>query len=106
MRRTGLFLMAIFLAAPMLRECCLPAVVLHSCHQSTHAGNEWCSANQEAIAESRSTPAFFPVHFGFPATDATSDSGHFDSTNLAADELALARTHTLDLYIRTGALLI
>ena len=106
MRRTGLFLMAVFLAVTMLRECCLPAVVMHHCHQSKHADNESCSANQEAIAESRNTLAYFPVQFGFPATDATSDSGHFDSTNPAADELALARTHTLDLYLRTGALLI
>ena len=97
--------MAVFLAAPVLRECCLPAVVVDPCHQSRHADNEWCSANQEAIPESTSTLPFFPVHFGFPATDA-SDSGRFDSTNLAADELALARTHTVDLYIRTGALLI
>ena len=95
-----------FLVLPMVRECCLPTVVVRACHhQSKHADNEWCSENQEAIAENRSTLCFSPLHLGFTATD-VKEAVHVETNGEAADELLLARTHTVDLYLRTGALLI
>ena len=104
MRRTGLFLMAVFLAAPMLRECCAPILVTQHCHQSEGSDKPSCSPNPDAITANR-TFAFFSIHFGF-AEGKVIDSAVFESTGTALDEPVLSRTHTVDLYLRTGSLLI
>ena len=105
MLRTRCFLVAIFFAMPMLRECCFSTVPPYHCHQSQNTENKPCFSNQDAITENRSTLAFFTVPFEFPVT-AIRAPWQFESAGSAADELTLTITHTVDLYLRTGALLL
>src|SRR6266540_3089848 len=105
MRRTGLFLMIVFLAVPMLRECCLPTIATDHCHQSRNPDSRPCSPNPMAIAENRTSAAVLTADLGF-ADGTVGDAYPLESTSAAADELTLAHTHVVDLYLRTGVLLI
>jgi hypothetical protein len=103
----GFLLMAILLALPILRECCLPTMAaLHHCHQSGHSENWPCSPNPAAVTENKTTVEFSTVDFGF-AGRVVRDSGPFETANTAAIEFTLARPNTsTDLYLRTSVLLI
>src|SRR5437867_3787679 len=105
MRRTGLFLLMMFLVVPVLRECCLPAIATHHCHESSDSGNPSCLPNAVVGTENRTTVAFFAQDFGL-AEGMTGDSTQFGSMGSATVELTSPHTHPVDLYLRTRALLI
>ena len=107
MRRTGWLFMLLILAVPMLRECCLPVVTHPShCQESKQADSESCYSGQAAITESRTALAVsLSIDHGFPASHVWNSDG-FGSASPAANKLTFAHTQTIDLYLRTGALLI
>ena len=105
MRRARFFLVIIFLAAPMLRECCLPTVTIDHCDQSRNSDNRRCSPNPVAITENRTGVAVLTADVGFK-DGIVSDSWPIESISVAAGELTFAHIHVMDLYLRTGALLI
>ena len=107
MLRVGSFLMMVLLAAPMVRDCCLPVTHSLPCHESKHADDEDCFSNQQAIAETKSVAAVtIALDHWFPSV-AVLHSGCFPVVRDAAYEVARTRLHDgTDLYLRTGALLI
>ena len=107
MRRIGLFLMAMFLAGPMVRECCLPTVTTQHCDESKDSDHPSpCSSSPVAVAENKTTVEFSTLDFGL-ADSVVRNSNQIESATTAADELTfLPRDTSIDLYLRTGALLI
>jgi hypothetical protein len=106
MFRLGSFLMMIVLAAPMVRECCLPIVHAFPCHESKPTDDITCSASLQAIAETKAAtgirpspvlvlPALYPVSLAFAVAELR--------TSARTD---LNPSPPIDIYIRTGALLI
>jgi hypothetical protein len=106
MRRTGLILIAILLAMPIVHECCIPAAPAHHCHQSQDPAQPPCTSNPVAVAADKTGAQSFIVDFGF-AFDRNGNSTAFDFAKSAADEPAFSRPDIpIDRYLRTSALLI
>jgi hypothetical protein len=100
--------MMVLLAAPMVRDCCLPVTHSLPCHESKHADDEACFSNQQAVAEAKGVAAFtITLEHWFPSVTVL-HSGSFPEVRGAAS-YEVARAHPYDrtdLYLRTGALLI
>jgi len=107
MLRVGSFLMMILLAAPMVRDCCLPITHALPCHESKPADDEACFSNQQAIAATKDIAAFkIAIDHWFPSAAVIHSEG-FPELRDAAREVARAHSRDgIDLYLRTGALLI
>lgn len=101
-------LMAVVLTVPMLRECCLPVIVLHpaDCHHSSETGNESCSWSQEATAENRSIlPPNISAEGQVALAGVTPYTNHGSAVRVAQYSVPV-EAFTPSLYLRTGALLI
>jgi hypothetical protein len=98
--------MMVLLAAPIVRDCCLPVVHTPQCHESKRTDDVTCSSNQQAITEPRADIALnAAVDCELRAAD---DMNYTVPTHTrwAADRVITARLPVSDLYLRTGALLI
>ena len=105
MRRTGLFLMAILLAVPILRECCLPTVASHHC-QPKNSDSRPCSPNPVAVAQNKTTVEFSTIDFGF-VDRVVRDSAQFESPSITLGEFSFVPSdRSIHLYLRTHVLLI
>jgi hypothetical protein len=98
--------MAILLAIPMIRECCIPEVQADHCHQSQNPARQPCTRNPVAVVANKTTVEFSTVDFA-SAINPYSDVAGLDFTNSAAQELAFSRPNIpIDRYLRTTVLLI
>ena len=103
MMRFGLLLMIVLLAAPMVRDCCLPPAQAPPCHGATQGEDQACISNEQAIIQVNSNGV---VSF---TTVFTLMMVHTDELYPSAGlsgQLALPHLFIADVNLRTGALLI
>lgn len=102
----GSFLMIVFLAFPMMRDCCLPVAQVLPCHESTQMDDQACVTNQLAIIGMKTKlVAESKVEYRFPV--ALGYSEPFAPTGHPTERVAfLAPTYAIDICLRTGSLLI
>jgi hypothetical protein len=107
MLRVASFVMMILLTTPMVRDCCVPITHVSPCDESKQTDDETCFSNQQAIAETKGVVAFkITLNHWFPCV-VIPHSGDFPLVRPAAYEVAWAHPlDGMDLYLRTGALLI
>jgi hypothetical protein len=103
--RFGSFLIIVFLAFPMMFDCCLPAAETLPCHESTQMDDQTCITHRVAIVEMKNKlAAKSTVEYRVPMT--LGYSGQFAPTGHSTERVAFAHNHATDICLRTGALLI
>jgi hypothetical protein len=106
MVKLGSLLMIALLAVPIVRDCCLPVVHTPQCHESKRTDDITCSANDQAIAE---TKAAIGSNSTLDCAFRVNEDVHSAVLNQilsAPDGVTPTTIPTPDLYLRTGALLI
>jgi hypothetical protein len=105
MFRAGSLLMMIALAAPMVRECCLPVVQAPPCHESKHTDDVTCASNLQAIPETSAALNAPAIGYALPIVHRT-ESPFFIRIFRMLPAPKTDTTPPADLYLQTGALLI
>jgi hypothetical protein len=106
MLKLGSILLMFLLTVPIVRDCCLPVVHTPQCHESKRTDDVTCSANEQAITETKTA---FAVNTTFDCELQVADgaySGVLTDTRSAPVAITAFIMPTSDLYLRTGALLI
>ena len=106
MVKLGSLLMVFLLTVPIVRDCCLPVVHTPQCHESRRTDDVTCSSNQQVITETKTAitgDTLLDCEFRIPDDAYTAVLAH---THHVAGRTAGTAITTLDLYLRTGALLI
>jgi hypothetical protein len=96
--------MMVFLAAPMVRECCLPVNQALPCHESRQTDDKECVSNQQAITETKSNLARITIECRLPLAAVYSEE--LALTGRPAERVPLLYAHAIDICLHTGALLI
>ena len=106
MLRLGSLVMVFLVTVPMIRDCCLPVTQRLACHEARHTDDVTCFSNQQAIAETKTALGVSPSidYHCLIADDAKSAIA--TQIRRASDTVTLVPTPRVDIYLRTGALLI
>jgi hypothetical protein len=106
MFRVGSLLMALFLAAPVVRACCLPVTPTPPCHEPAPKDHASCAATERAIAETKAIISV-TAHPDWELPALHSLKAAVNTTHvLVADHATLFLSPPSDVYLRNGVLLI
>ena len=106
MLRLGSLLMVFLVTLPVVRDCCMPVTQRLPCHETRHTDDVTCFSNQQAIAETKTALGVSSsIDYQGPIAD---DAKSAISTQIrrASDTVTLVPIPRVDIYLRTGALLI
>jgi hypothetical protein len=98
--------MMMALAAPMVRECCLPVVQAPPCHESKHTDDVTCASNQQAIAGTKAALNVLRPALNCVLLSAQKTNSPILYICRALTTSGLDPKPPTDLYLQTGALLI
>jgi len=106
MLRLGSLVMVFLVTVPMVRDCCLPVTQRPPCHEARHTDDVTCFSNQQAIAETKTLLGVSSsIDYQCPLAD-DAKSAIVTQIRRASDTVTLVPIPTVDIYLRTGALLI
>lgn len=106
MLRLGSLVIVFLVTVPMIRDCCLPVTQRLACHEARHTDDVTCFSNQQAIAETKTALGVSSsIDYQCPFADDTK-SAIVTQIRRASDRVTLAPIPRVDIYLRTGALLI
>src|SRR5262249_35643237 len=100
MSRLGSLVMVFLVTVPMIRDCCLPVAQRPPCHETRHTDDVTCFSNQQAIAETKTA-----LDYQCPLAD-DAKSAIVTQIRRASDTVTLVPIPRVDIYLRTGTLLI
>jgi hypothetical protein len=104
--RLGSLVMVFLVTVPMVRDCCLPVTQRLPCHETQHTDDVACFSNQQAIAETKTALSVSSsIDYQCPIAD-DAKSAIFTQIRCASDTVTLVPIPTVDIYLRTGALLV
>ena len=106
MLRLGSLVMVFLVTVPMIRDCCLPVTHRLPCHETQHRDDVTCFSNQQAIAETKTALGVSSsIDYQCPFAD-DAKSAIVTQIRRASDTVTLVPIPRVDIYLRTGALLI
>src|SRR5215510_7382887 len=106
MSRLGSLVMVFLVTVPMVRDCCLHVALWPPCHETRHTDDVTCFSNQQAIAETKTALGVSSsLDYQCPLAD-DAKSAIVTQIRRASDTVTLVPIPRVDIYIRTGALLI
>jgi hypothetical protein len=106
MFKLGSILLMFLLTVPIVRDCCLPVVHTPQCHESKRTADITCSANDQAIAETKAAIGSNSTLNCAVRVNEDVRSAVLNQIRSAPDGVTPTTIPTPDLYLRTGALLI
>src|SRR5262249_22505398 len=98
--------MVFLVTVPMVRDCCLPVTHRLPCHETQHRDDVTCFSNQQAITETKTALGLSP---SLDYHCLIADHAKFaiaTQIRRASDTVTLVPIPRVDIYLRTGALLI
>jgi hypothetical protein len=103
--RVGSFAMMLFLAVPMVRDCCLPLTSPPPCHQSKQTDDMTCASSLQAITQDKTAAVRLSPADGLPVMR-HAEPVLLPVVSRSFEKNAASPPPLTNLYLRTGALLI
>ena len=99
-------LMMLLVGMPFVRDCCLPVTHSLPCHESKHTDDTTCASGQQAIAATKTALGISSsIEYVVQVANAAK-SAILTRVRRSLEMDALAARPAIDIYLRTGTLLI